>query len=214
MMTLKMKQRPKLQTSTVLALLLTAAVALVLAAPAVAAPRVLEFDPGATDITFFLEATGHDVHGSFPFDGGVLELDPETGTVTGELRINAEEAESGNDKRDKKMHEEVLESHLYPSIVFQAERLEGTLSETGRSEVKIHGTVTIDGGEHPLTLPAVVELDGDRWTAETTFVVPFVEWGMNDPSIFFLRVAKEVEVTVSSAGTLAPAQSSMAAVTE
>lgn len=175
--------------------------ALFLAGPALAESRELAIDAEATVITFYLEATGHDVEGRLFLQSGHLSLDPETGSASGELRIDATRAESGNDKRDKKMHKKVLESTEHPLIVFRAEKVEGTFAAEGPSELQIHGTVEIDGGEHPLTLPASVEMDGDHFNAEATFIVPYVEWGMHDPSVFILRVAKEVEVRVSAVGT-------------
>lgn len=34
------------------------------------------------------------------------------------------------------------------------------------------------------------------------FEIPYVEWGLDDPSTFILRVAKEVRVTIETAGTI------------
>ena len=47
-----------------------------------------------------------------------------------------------------------------------------------------------------------VEASGDELSAETAFEIPYVEWGMKDPSFLFLRVAKVVEVKVSATGSL------------
>jgi hypothetical protein len=35
-----------------------------------------------------------------------------------------------------------------------------------------------------------------------TFVVPYVKWGMNDPSTLMLRVSKEVQIDLLLTGTL------------
>jgi hypothetical protein len=43
--------------------------------------------------------------------------------------------------------------------------------------------------------------------ATTTFVVPYVEWGLHDPSMMVLRVAKTVGVTVQAKGTLSATES-------
>ena len=42
-------------------------------------------------------------------------------------------------------------------------------------------------------------------TADVHFVVPYVEWGLKDPSTFILRVSKKVDITVHAVGTLSPA---------
>jgi hypothetical protein len=51
-------------------------------------------------------------------------------------------------------------------------------------------------------MPATVDTTGNKVSAKATFSVPFVDWGMHDPSILFLRVEKSVVVTVTASGTL------------
>jgi hypothetical protein len=45
-----------------------------------------------------------------------------------------------------------------------------------------------------------IVLDGERVEASGTFRIPFVEWGMADPSVFILRVEKFVTVDVTLRG--------------
>ena len=66
----------------------------------------------------------------------------------------------------------------------------------------ISGRFEIHGEEHPLVLDFDVDIDGDELRATTTFTVPYVEWGMKDPSKFLLRVKKEVALTIRAVGTL------------
>jgi polyisoprenoid-binding protein YceI len=174
-------------------------------ASAGAAERVLTFDPAATSISFHLDATGHDVEGSFALREGEIRFDTETGQATGILSVNAAGAGTGNQKRDKTMHAKVLESPTFPLFVFHAERVEGQLPQSGAAELKLHGRMEIHGGEHPLVMPAHVEIDGDRIKAMSQFAIPYVAWGMHDPSILFLRVAKQVDVTVTAEGQLTTA---------
>lgn len=166
-----------------------------------ASQQVLSFEPDSSEITFLLEATGHNVEGSLYLRDGELRLDPATGQASGTVVIDATRAESGNDSRDKTMRNKVFEVEAHPLISFGAERFEGQLPASGKGQITIHGTVSIAGGDHPLSLPVEVEVAAGRFDGTTTFTVPYVEWGMHDPSILFLRVAKEVEVTFKGQGT-------------
>lgn len=166
------------------------------------AERVLILDPEATEVTFTLEATGHDVEGAFHLQAAEIRFDGERGTATGTVTIDASDAETGNKRRDKTMREKVLESAQFPQIVFTPTHLQGEIAASGTSHLELIGAIAIHGAEHPLTLPTTVSVDGDHLQAETSFSIPYVEWGMHDPSIVFLRVAKEVVISIVADGKL------------
>jgi polyisoprenoid-binding protein YceI len=163
--------------------------------------QTVDLDPEATRVTFSLGATMHTVQGSAQLEEGRLQLDGEAKTLSGRVVIDSRSLETGNKGRDRKMHAEVLESERFPEIVLVPERFEGTLATDGPSRLTIYGALTIHGQTHGVTLPAEVTLAGERLTARLTLAVPFVEWGMKDPSTFVLRVAKTVEVVIETAGT-------------
>ncbi len=173
-----------------------------LAFPLLAGEQTLTLDPETSQVTFVLEATGHDVHGNLFLQSGEIRFDPVTGAATGEVKIDARRSETGSRRRDKKMHKMVLKSEEHALIVFTAERMEGKVATTGASNIQLYGTVSLLGVEHSLTLAVDLEIEVERLRATTTFTVPYVEWGLPDPSILFLRVGKVVEVTVSAEGML------------
>lgn len=175
---------------------------LVVAAPAGGAERILRLDPRATEIRFTLGATLHTVEGTVSLRAGEIRFDPGTGEASGRVVVDAASADTGNDRRDRDMHRKVLESGRYPEIVFFPERLGSGLDAGGGGTVTLAGRLEIHGGSHLLEIPAEVTVEGGRLTARATFAVPYVEWGMEDPSTLFLRVDKEVEVTVLAVGTL------------
>ena len=162
----------------------------------------LELDPAATTVEFTFNATLHTVKGSLHAKQGTVQLDSETGAASGWVVLDATSATTGNGRRDRKMHDKILESQRYPDIVFDLERVSGRLNRTGRSELQLHGTLEMHGTRRPVALPAIALSNGDRVTATGTLVVPYLEWGMKDPSFLFLRVAKEVKVTVRASGRL------------
>jgi polyisoprenoid-binding protein YceI len=179
------------------------AVAAVLGTAAHAEERVLRVDPAASRVTFTLAATLHTVEGSFPIRSGEIRFDPAAGTASGEIVVAAARGETGNARRDRKMHAEVLESARWPEIAFAASALEGALAPLGASEVVLRGVLRLQGEPHEVEVPLAVEIEPDRVRAEGTFTVPYVAWGLEDPSSLVLRVGKTVEVRVVIAGALA-----------
>ena len=170
-----------------------------------AAPHVsLEIEPSQSKISWKLSATAHTVHGTFGLTKGRIEFDPAGGKAGGEIVADARSGESGDPGRDKNMHEKVLESAKYPMVTFSPDRVDGKVAVQGGSKVQIHGTFDIHGVKHELTVPADVNFAGDRWTAKSTFDVPYVQWGMKDPSNFFLRVGATVSVELDLAGRVIP----------
>lgn len=180
------------------------AIAAVVLAPLVAAAeeRVLTLQPEKTSVTFQLKATGHEVDGVLALESGQIRFDPSTGAASGQVTIDLHHAATGNRLRDRQMHREVLETERFPLIVFRPDRLEGALSPSGVSDIGLHGIVVIHGSEHKVTVPVKVKLAGERVTAEAVFDVPYVEWGLSNPSFLFLRVAPVVAVTVKTEGDL------------
>jgi polyisoprenoid-binding protein YceI len=191
---------------------LIAAAAVAGSTPAGAEPLTLRLDPAQTEVRFEVEATGHDVEGAFAVQSGEIRFDPATGSASGEIRVDATSAETGNGSRDETMHQEVLESDTYPLFVFHAQRITGELAREGKSQVELHGQLDVHGGTHPITVPTTVEIDGNHLKASATFPVPYVEWGMKRPGFLFLKVAPVVTVSVDAKGSLqeATAAESMA----
>jgi polyisoprenoid-binding protein YceI len=189
--------------------------ALIVATLAFAAPRAvlgesgtLELTPEKTQIHFELDATLHTVTGSMRLLRGALHFDAASGRAEGEIALDARSADTGNSRRDRTLHEEVLESERYPEIVFVAEGLELTRSAPDRGEVALTGRLRIHGDEHPLRIPAHLERDDDgAIRIDALFRVPYVVWGMKDVSNWMLKVGKDVAVRVDATAAYAPASS-------
>jgi hypothetical protein len=59
---------------------------------------------------------------------------------------------------------------------------------------------TIHGAEHEITIPVRVEMAPGRWTATSRFTIPYVKWGMKNPSTFLLRVDQSVDIDLQASG--------------
>ena len=189
---------------TTLAVAALAFVTLLAASPAVRAEeQLLSLDPATTAVHFTVTATGHDVEGTFHVTSGAVRFDSATGVASGEIRVDALSAETGNGSRDKTLRGDVLEAARFPLFIFTAERIVGALPASGEGQVQLSGLVSLHGASHPLTLPAKVQVEGDRLKLSAEFAVPYVEWGLHNPSILFLKVADVVQVHIEGEGTLA-----------
>ena len=162
----------------------------------------VRFDPAATEIHWTLSGNTHTTHGTFRLKGGQVTFDPATGAAQGELLVELATGDSGNSSRDSKMQNDVLESARYPQAFFHPTRITGGLKAVGTQAVTADGTFNIHGADHPLKMELQVKLEGSQATATTHFSVPYVAWGMKDPSSFVLRVGKEVDIDVVAHGTV------------
>jgi polyisoprenoid-binding protein YceI len=180
---------------TLLLLVLTAA-----PAPAQMQEVVLDFVPAQTTVHYTVEATLHAVHGSFDLKRGQVHFNPSTGAISGEIVVDATTGQSGNDGRDRKMHRQVLESTRYSGIVFRPDRVEGSITQQGPSIIQVHGTFSIHGEAHEITIPVEAELAPNTWTATARFTVPYVKWGLKNPSTFILHVSETVAIEVQASG--------------
>ncbi|HKO03554.1 MAG TPA: YceI family protein, partial [Candidatus Acidoferrales bacterium] len=147
----------------------------------------------------------HTVHGSFKLKSGTIRLDPASGKANGVIIVDATSGESGSSGRDKKMHQDVLESRKFPEIVFAPKQVKGTLLPGAVSQFEVSGTFRLHGADHELTLAIAVQPAGQKLNAATHFVVPYAAWGLKNPSVFFLRVSDKVEIDVRAAGQILPA---------
>jgi len=164
----------------------------------------LALDPSQSKLHWSVDSTLHMVHGTFVIKRGSVVLDPETGKASGEIIVLVTSGESGNNSRDQKMHKEVLQSAKFPEAIFKPSRVEGRVSRAGASDVKLHGILSIHGSDHELLIPVHAELANDRWKGAAKFEVPYIQWGLKDPSNFLLKVKPVVNVEVDMSGPLNP----------
>ncbi|HYW67252.1 MAG TPA: YceI family protein [Candidatus Dormibacteraeota bacterium] len=171
--------------------------------PAAATPFELSFivDPGQSKVHWTVDSTLHTVHGTFALKSGALHFDPETGKASGEIVVLATSGDSNNSSRDEKMHKLVLESAKYPDAAFRPTQVEGKVAASGNSDVQLHGIFLLHGSEHELSVPVHAELGSGKWRGTAKFEVPYILWGLKDPSNWLLKVRPAVQVDLELAGT-------------
>ena len=159
-------------------------------------------DPAASEVRFMLGASDHPVEGTFHVTSGDFTLDPQSGAMTGTVAVDATSGESGNKGRDKTMTTKQLKAQTYPTVTFVPAKFSGQVKDSGDSSGQVDGNFTLLGQGHPITVPMTVHMEGDHFMATGNFTVPFVSWGVKDPSMFILKVDKEVKIELKLTGTV------------
>lgn len=181
------------------------AASLLLATSAYAQRQTFTVDPNASQVAWSLGGNGHHVTGTFHVQNGAVDFDRSAQSISGSVVVAAGSGNSGEASRDKKMNNEVLDVAHYSEITFSPQKYDGTIAANGDSTVQVSGIFTLHGTPHEITVPMQIHIDGVGLTAKTHFVVPYVKWGLKDPSVFILKVAKEVDVDLTLVGKVSPA---------
>lgn len=194
----------------VLAIFLAACCGALTFAPAARAQAyVVNLDPAQTKITFSLDTTLHDVHGTFQLKSGQIHFDSATGKSSGAIIVDARSGDTENKSRDKKMHQEILESPKYPEIVFTPLQVRGSFDPQKASQVDVAGTFRIHGQDHDVTMTfAAQPVSPAQLHCDTHFTIPYVKWGMKDASTFLLHANDTVELEIQATAQIAPEQPS------
>ncbi|MFZ0619760.1 MAG: YceI family protein [Candidatus Acidiferrales bacterium] len=184
---------------------------MIAALPARAQDTVYTLDAAQTQIHYELSATLHTVHGVFKLKSGKIRFDAHTGKASGAIVVDATSGNSGTESRDAKMHASVIESAKYPEFVFTPTHVKGAIpsghGSPGASQMEVQGTFRIHGQDHPLILIFQVQPpSGGELRASTNFSIPYVQWGMKNPSTFLLHVGEQVDVEVQAEGRLSETQ--------
>ena len=161
------------------------------ALPGLAREVVVTLDPAKSTVQFTLGDVLHTVHGTFKIKSGEVRYDPATGKAAGQIVIDVKSGDTGSAARDRRMHKDILESDKYPEAVFVPDKI---------APDSVHGTLRIHGADHDVTFATKVQMQGGDVTASSSFTLPYVQWGMKNPSNFILRVNPTVDLQMNVTG--------------
>jgi polyisoprenoid-binding protein YceI len=178
------------------------ALPLLLAPVAFAQHQTFVVNPDSSKVAFALGGNTHHVDGSFHVQSGSIDFDRGAQTISGAVVVAAGSGNSGDQGRDKKMNTDVLDVAHFAELSFVPKSYQGTIAANGDSSIQVTGVFTLHGTPHDLTVPMQIHIEGTALTAKTHFTVPYVQWGLKDPSIFILKVAKVVDIDLTLEGRL------------
>jgi acyl carrier protein len=168
-----------------------------LCVPAYSQDTELTFAPADTSIHWTLPTRLHTVHGTFKLKEGRIRFDRTSGAASGQLIVDAVSGESGSGSRDSRMHSSIIESKKFSVIVFRPDRVRGQIPEQGAGKIDVHGMFELHGTMHELTIPVEVQVETGSIGVKSHFKIPYVEWGLKDPSVIMLKVDNTVEIEMS-----------------
>lgn len=158
-------------------------------------------DPEKSQVQFVLGGS-HEVDGQFHVSSGDISFDQKTGEMKGTVLVDAGSGSSDSKSRDKKMTKDELKAEMFPTIAFSPRQFTGVLNDSSDSSLQVQGTFTLIGKPHDIAVPMTVHFDGNQCTAKGSFTIPYIEWGMKDPSMFMLKESKEVKINLTFNGAL------------
>ena len=173
-----------------------------LAPAALAQNQTFVVNPDASEVKITLKTTHELVNGTFHVQSGSIEFDRNAPAMSGSVVVLAGSGKTGNDSRDKKMNKDILKVEQYAAVSFEPKTYTGAIALSGDSTIQVTGVFTLLGTPHEITIPILVHLEGTTATAKAHFVVPYVHWGLKNPSFLIWKADDDVAIDLILAGRL------------
>lgn len=151
-------------------------------------------EPDASQVKITLNTTHEVVNGVFHVQSGSIELDRDTPAISGSIIVLSGSGNTGNNSRDKKMKNDILKVAQFANISFEPKSFTGSIAPTGDSTIQVTGIFTLLGSPHQITVPVQVRIEGSAATARARFLIPYVQWGLKNPSFLFWKCDNDVAI--------------------
>ena len=156
------------------------------------------FEAATTTVRWTLNTNTHIVHGTFRLKNGAVHINRGTGEASGLIVIDATSGESGDSSRDARMHSAIIESAKFPTITFRPAHVAGKIDLSATDSITVDGVMNLHGQDQPMQMIVNHHPKDPGLAAETHFMVPFVAWGLKDPSTFIFRTEKQVAIDIDA----------------
>jgi polyisoprenoid-binding protein YceI len=178
------------------------ALAAILAPAALAQHQTFAVNPDASGVKIALKTTHELVNGAFHVQSGSIEFDRSTPKMSGSVVVLAGSGKTGNGSRDKKMNKDILEVEQHATVSFEPKFYAGTIAPSGDSTIQVTGIFTLLGTPHEITIPILVHIENTNAAVKAHFVVPYVQWGLKNPSFLIWKADNDVAIDLSLTGRL------------
>jgi hypothetical protein len=176
------------------------ALAVILGPATLAQHQTFAVNPDASEVEMKLNTTHEVVNGTFHVQSGSINFDHTATHISGIVIVAAGSGKTGNDSRDKKMNKDILKVDQFATVSFAPKTYNGTIAASGDSTIQVSGVFTLLGTAHDLTIPMQIHIDGSKATAKGQFVVPYVQWGLKNPSFLIWKAENNVGIDLNLVG--------------
>jgi len=176
------------------------ALVLIFAPAALAQHQTFAINADASDVKMKLNTTHEVVNGTFHIQSGSINFDRTASHISGIVIVAADSGKTGNDSRDKKMNKDILKVDQFATVSFAPKTYNGTIVASGDSTIQVSGVFTLLGTAHDLTIPMQIHIDGSKATAKAHFIVPYVQWGLKNPSFMIWKADNDVAIDLNLVG--------------
>jgi polyisoprenoid-binding protein YceI len=156
----------------------------------------------ASEVKMTLKTNHEVVNGTFHIQSGSIEFDRSSPKMAGSVVVLAGSGDTGSSMRDKRMKNEILHVADYAQVSFDPKTYVGTIAPAGDSNIQVSGIFTLLGTPHPITIPMLVHIEGSGATAKAHFTVPYVQWGLKNPSLMIWKADNDVAIDLDLKGQL------------
>ena len=178
------------------------ALAAVLAPAALAQHQAFTVNPDSSQVKITLNTTHEVVNGVFHVQSGSIDFDPSASRISGSVVVLAGSGKTGNGSRDKHMNKDILKVEQYATVSFEPKAYTGAIAPSGDSAIQVTGIFTLLATPHQITIPIQVHIEGTAATAKAHFVVPYVQWGLKNPSFLIWKADNDVAIDLNLTGRL------------
>jgi polyisoprenoid-binding protein YceI len=178
------------------------ALPILLAPSALAQRQTFVVNPDASEVKMTLNTTHELVVGTFHLQSGSIDFDRSNHSMSGSVVVLAGSGNTGNNSRDKKMYKDILEVEQHATVSFEPKTYSGAIAPSGDSNISVTGIFTLLGIPHEITIPILVHLEVTSATANGHFIVPYVQWGLKNPSFLIWKADNDVAIDLSLKGQL------------
>ena len=160
-------------------------------------------NPDASEVKMTLKTNHEIVTGTFHLQSGSIGFDPSASKMSGTVVVAAASGKTGNDSRDKKMNKDILKVDQYTTVSFAPKTYSGQIAPAGDSIIQVTGVFTLLGTPHDLTIPMQLHIEGSNASAKAEFAIPYVQWGLKNPSFMIWKAENDVAIDLHLVGQLA-----------